>query len=98
MDDDLVGLIFAQYLKCTPEQKQIIDEEIYQVFLDKTHGNEESFEQWGSKNDTGRSSEDAAFESLSEHYCSALASKKLDLILENCFEKPTDEDCDWVRN
>ncbi|MCG9695152.1 hypothetical protein L1D55_26195 [Vibrio sp. Isolate22] len=41
MDDDLVGLIFAQYLKCTPEQKQIIDEEIYQVFLDKTHGNEE---------------------------------------------------------
>jgi hypothetical protein len=57
-----------------------------------------SFEQWISKNDTGRSSEDAAFESLCEHYCSALASKKLDLILENCFEKPTDEDCGWVRN
>ncbi|MFA0227355.1 hypothetical protein AB4483_25370, partial [Vibrio splendidus] len=39
-----------------------------------------SLEQWLSKNDTGRSSEDAAFESLCEHYGSALASKKLDLI------------------
>ncbi len=57
-----------------------------------------SLEQWLSKNDTGRSSEDAAFESLCEHYGSALASKKLDLILENCFEKTTDEDCGWVRN
>ncbi|PMM40587.1 hypothetical protein [Vibrio lentus] len=57
-----------------------------------------SFEQWPSKSETGRSSEDAAFESLSEHYGSALASKKLALILENCFEKATDEDCGWVRN
>jgi hypothetical protein len=39
--DNQVRLIFEQYLKCTPEQKQILDEEIFQVFLDKTHSHED---------------------------------------------------------
>ena len=39
--DNQVRLIFEQYLKCTPEQKQILDEEIFQVYLDKTHFHED---------------------------------------------------------
>lgn len=39
--DNQVRIIFEQYLKCTPEQKQILDEDIFQVYLDKTHFHED---------------------------------------------------------
>lgn len=41
--------------------------------------------------------EDAAFEALCDRYGVELASKKLDIIFESCFDKPTYEDGGWVR-
>ena len=36
-DDNQVKFIFEQYLKFTPEQKQVLDEEIFQVFQSYLH-------------------------------------------------------------
>ncbi|CAH8189306.1 hypothetical protein L9W76_15510 [Vibrio aestuarianus] len=59
------------------------------------------FDLWHSQNQTDEietTPEDEAFEALLELYGAELASKKLALILDNCFDKPTYEDGGWVRS
>ncbi|WP_305812031.1 hypothetical protein [Photobacterium leiognathi] len=59
------------------------------------------FDLWHSQNQTDEiatTPEDQAFESLRELYGVELASKKLGLILEKCFDKPTYKDGGWVRS
>ncbi|HAS8278563.1 TPA: hypothetical protein I7692_02330 [Vibrio vulnificus] len=59
------------------------------------------FDLWHSQNqidEIATTPEDQAFEVLRELYGSELASKKLGLILDNCFDKPTYEDSGWVRS
>ena len=50
-----------------------------------------------NENDIEIHPEDAAFEALCELYGVELASKKLDIIFESCFDKPTYEGGGWVK-
>lgn len=46
LDDDQVMYLFEQYLKCTPEQKKFLSEEIFKVFLEKSRTNDDQHPQY----------------------------------------------------